>query len=487
MTFRDLVELSFFNLFKTKLRTLLTVSGVVIAIATFTAMMSFGAGNQKFISDIYNELGLFTSMKVYAMESEEDTVQSPKLDKEAVKTLSEIPGVVLAYPFMEFNVTAVVGDTQFTTEARALPQEAFQTKTIQKILAGNVFSSDSAKEAIVTHEFFEKSNFEHADSLIGKQLIVSVENASIDSALYNVVDNNESTVFDRLENIDIDSLMDFDYMRRKVREELNEGISRFISGFFNRPVTAAETLTVIGVGEQLTRQRYKLSPIILPERTAGYLTAAGFGISNDPLSLFEAMRNGELLIADNSERSETYPQVTLELDPYVSYEGIKDSVEALGFRAFSYAEEFKQIQQFFLYFNAALAIVGLIALFTASLGIINTLLMAISERRKEIGILQSLGAYRTDIRLIFLAESGAIGFTGSVLGVLIGWLGTRLLAFILKLYMEKEGIPLIDPFALPIWLIGLALMFGLVVSVLAGLYPAARAARVDPVKALRGE
>ncbi len=489
MTFRDLVELSFSNLYRTKLRTLLTVSGVIIAISTFTAMISFGAGNQQLVNDTYKDLGLFTSMKVYPIESpaEGDSIEPGILNKEAVSELAKIPGVVLAYPFVDFTVTAGVLDTQITSEARALPVEALDTPIMRKLLNGYAFSSDSAKEAIVTPAFIEKLNTEYPDSLIGKELIVSLQIASLDSALINVLDDNETTLYDRFEALDPDSLLYMKYIRRVARQELGEGIKRLIDGFFNRTMTVADTLTIVGIGEKQRQRQFTLSPIVMPERTARLLTTAGFGIGNDPLSLFEAMRSGEFFPSDGSERDETYPRVTLELDPYVSYEGIKDSVEAMGFRAFSYAEEFKEIQRFFLYFNAALGVVGLIALMTASLGIINTLLMSINERRKEIGILQSLGAYRTDIWVIFLSESGAIGFAGSVFGIIFGWLGTRAMAFVLKLIMENEGIPVVDPFALPFWLIGLSMVFGISVSILAGLYPAAKAARVDPVEALRGE
>ncbi len=69
-----------------------------------------------------------------------------------------------------------------------------------------------------------------------------------------------------------------------------------------------------------------------------------------------------------------------------------------------------------------LAIFGSLALVVASLGIVNTLVMAILERRREIGILKALGAADRDVRMLFFVEAGAMGLLGGVLGVLIGWL-----------------------------------------------------------------
>jgi putative ABC transport system permease protein len=132
-------------------------------------------------------------------------------------------------------------------------------------------------------------------------------------------------------------------------------------------------------------------------------------------------------------------------------------------------------------------VVGFLALITAALGILNTLVMSVNERRKEIGVVKSLGAHEGDIRRLFLVESAVIGAVGSVLGILLGRLGTFVVGLVMKAIMTREDMPQYEPFAFPLWLILLALAFGIGVSVLAGTFPAARAASVDPVEALRGE
>ena len=123
----------------------------------------------------------------------------------------------------------------------------------------------------------------------------------------------------------------------------------------------------------------------------------------------------------------------------------------------------------------------------AALGIVNTMVMSITERRREIGVMKALGADEREIRLVFLAESAAIGFVGSTLGILTGWAGTRVVAAVARVIMKRQEMPIFDPFALPLWLVLLSLAFGVLVSLLAGAYPSRRAARVDPVEALRSD
>ena len=113
--------------------------------------------------------------------------------------------------------------------------------------------------------------------------------------------------------------------------------------------------------------------------------------------------------------------------------------------------------------------------------------MSINERRREIGVLKSLGADDIHIRGLFLVESGVIGFAGTVGGILLGWGITRVVSVVARFYMRKENLPEVELFALPAWLILIALALGVGVSMLAGYYPAARAARVDPVQALRND
>jgi putative ABC transport system permease protein len=488
MTFRDFIAISVGNLWRMKLRAFLTTSGVVIAIAAFVSMLSFGAGNQQYVTQQFNELGLFSTMQVYPPEKKSDkdtaTVSAAILDDKAVQVLANVPGVRLAYPFDAFPVTIRFADSELTSTAQALPSAAVQTKVFSQLVGGAPFTSDSGRLAMVPEGLMKKLGITIADSLIGRPIYLSVELATIDSGLAYILHGDSGGPRDLLAGIRLDSLRNPDYRMRTIQSQLQGALSRFLHGFMNARTVVSDTLTVCGVFKG-SQGRLKTEAVIIPAATARRFNTGGF--SGDPIALLTAMNKGTLFAAAGDSTGKNYPQVTLDIDPYVPYESIRDSIKAMGYETFSYAEQFKEIRRFFFYFDLALGVVGLIALITASLGIVNTMVMSIVERTREIGVLKSLGADERDIRLLFLVESGVIGSTGAILGIVFGWLITRLASAVAQIIMTRQGLETMELFALPIWLVLIAFCFGLIVSLLAGSYPARRAARVDPVQALRNE
>ena len=114
------------------------------------------------------------------------------------------------------------------------------------------------------------------------------------------------------------------------------------------------------------------------------------------------------------------------------------------------------------------------------------MIMSIFERTREIGIMKAIGAEDREIKLIFFFEAAVLGLTGGIVGTILAWaidaIANRMAyRFILK----PQGASFVDFFSLPPYLSLGAILFALLVSILAALYPAARAARIDPVQALR--
>jgi putative ABC transport system permease protein len=135
---------------------------------------------------------------------------------------------------------------------------------------------------------------------------------------------------------------------------------------------------------------------------------------------------------------------------------------------------FDDIKGKMLMFGTALPAIGLIV---GSMVIMNIMLVAVAERTREIGIRKALGARRKDILRQFLVESATLSLAGAVLGILLGLLGAKLLSM---------AFPFLPAGVAP-WSIGLALVAGAGVGIVSGAYPASRAARLDPITALRSE
>ncbi len=138
--------------------------------------------------------------------------------------------------------------------------------------------------------------------------------------------------------------------------------------------------------------------------------------------------------------------------------------------------------------QALLGSVGGLALLVAALGVANTMMMAIYERTREIGVLKALGASAREIRRMFTVEAAMIGLIGGFFGLIFGTLLGRLVDWIGHRFLINEGVTGVGQLSVVPWWLALgSLAFAALIGILAGLYPAARAAKLDPVTALRHE
>jgi putative ABC transport system permease protein len=166
-----------------------------------------------------------------------------------------------------------------------------------------------------------------------------------------------------------------------------------------------------------------------------------------------------------------------------------DRLEEMGFEVRSLKTVMDMANRGIIILQTMLGSVGGLALLVATIGIANTMIMAVYERTREIGILKAVGAAPRQIRALFMLEAMLIGLLGGVMGTIGGWLlGLGLNRLILLILAWQDiDFPPTKFFVVSWWLVVLALTFAVLVGLLAGLYPAARAARLDPLEALRHE
>jgi len=188
----------------------------------------------------------------------------------------------------------------------------------------------------------------------------------------------------------------------------------------------------------------------------------------------------------NKNREEgTYSSIYVRVSEMKDVTPVRKEIEKMGLGVFSISDDLKEMKQVFLIMDSLLGAIGTVALIIAALGIINTMIMSILERTREIGIMKAVGGSENQIKLIFFIEAAFIGLIGAIFGLLLGWFVTRIANIIVNAKLLPLETPHVDLFYFPLWLILGATAFSIMVSLAAGLYPAIRAAMVDPVKALR--
>jgi ABC-type antimicrobial peptide transport system permease subunit len=197
------------------------------------------------------------------------------------------------------------------------------------------------------------------------------------------------------------------------------------------------------------------------------------------------MQPGDLRNIMRPGQGKNYSALLVRVAKSKDVQAVEEKIRQQGFGSFSLLDASRNVTIFFTILDMFLGVFGSLALAVASLGIINTLVMAILERRREIGIMKALGASDGDVKRVFFFEAGTMGILGGALGVGIGWAIGRVINFGTNLYLRRLEIKPEDFWYVPLWLVAAAMIFSVVVSLSAARYPASRAAKLDPVKALR--
>ena len=203
----------------------------------------------------------------------------------------------------------------------------------------------------------------------------------------------------------------------------------------------------------------------------------------DRLSMLEWWYNDPDYLAHQG-----YDEIVIRSESLNDASQIVTWLDGLGYRVQSLKMMLDLANRGMIILQTMLGSVGGLALLVASIGIANTMIMAVYERTKEIGILKAIGAAPGQIRGLFVIESSLIGLLGGVIGTILGWLLGRLLNWVFLEVMRWQEVPMQGTFFVVSWWLVLgALAFATLVGLLAGLYPAARAARLPPLDALRYE
>jgi putative ABC transport system permease protein len=482
MSFYDILKLALRNLREAKLRAALTTMGVIVGVAVIVTMVSFGLGLQRNTVARFKELDLFNELTVFGRSltalasaapgpspgvspSESPAQQGARsrgpfgeveskrsLDDEAIAEIARIPGVVTVEPNINFS-TFVRSNGRSRVQSLAGALVPNQATRFKEFSGGAMIASADADQVVVTEDFLRDFGYAKPSDAIGQKL-----------ELLAPPDRRQ--------------------------EETEESFFGLPLGSDNEDSVPAEgprvakTLSIAGVMKESGGARTRLN---LPANIYVPLDLARTWRNehHDELSniaLLLARQSGAVGASETAGYNSATVRVT---DPAVLTD-VRKRLTDMGFGSFSIVDQLEQLRTLFLVMNSVLGLLGGISLLVASFGIANTMIMSILERTREIGIMKAIGAEDREIKLIFFVEAAVIGLAGGIIGCLaavaIDAVANRLTY---RFLLRPKGGSYIDFFSLPPYLWLGAILFAVVVAIIAALYPAARAARIDPVKALR--
>lgn len=452
MKVRDLTELAARNLREALLRNALTTLGIGVGIASLVAMLSLGVGLQRLATQRLERTGLFNAIFVRpnsdfrhfgGRPNTAPPEKSPPLDLKARQAMAHLANVQEVYPQIRFFTEIRYAGNSYPAVVAGVPPSDRASGAFDG-MEGRFFSSTHANEAVLQTRFAQRLAGQPA-TLIGKQLAIRYTKR--------------------------EPLATTDSKRGSVNASNSQ--SGALAGF---SVVLQEThLTIVGIVKTD------------PEGFGGF----GRGQVFVPLEVAESLHATQITdlrqVLRGASRETTYSTLTVRVTSPTQVPAVEAAIKKMGFEAFSLLDTTRNLRLFFTVFDLLLGIFGGLALVVATLGIVNTLVMAILERRREIGVLKALGAADQDVRQLFFWEAAVMGFLGGVFGTGLGWAIGRALTFGTDLYLRQRNLPAVDISFVPWWLALGAVAFAVGVSLLAGIYPATRAARLNPVEALRYE
>lgn len=450
MRFRDLIALIWANLKRMKGRVIMTALGVVIGTAAVMVLVSLGAGLQRQATESFGGSGSLNDLRVQAPMNYEAVPMAPsgvkvesgstsrsrgelRLNDEALENFRTLSGVTLVTPIE----TLQMGAELELGELRGWGQVTGVAPEYLVDLETESGSTDLFRGQIVVGAWVASNFYDPEQIQMGR--------------------------YGGTGQTDPPELQDARIAMRMVR--------------YGEDGTMAEKIIRMQVTGVLKEVGWRHDyTIYAPLRDVIEYNSWAMGRRQDP------GRDGyqELLVRTASSRD------ALE---------VEQQIREMGFEVWSERQALEEASSFFVILQAILGGIGAIALLVAAFGIANTMLMAILERTREIGLMKAIGASNRDVMIVFLGESSGIGIIGGIGGVALGYGLSFVLNLVgrsLQLNQSAQYGPT-DPSMLteithtPLWLPIFALVFSALIGIVSGAYPASRAAGLSPIKALKYE
>ena len=460
MKFRDMLRMSGSSLWKRKVRTILTVLGVVIGTASIVVMISLGLGLKRASMSEIEQYGGLTTITVseqgsyyggYDDSETEIQASTEHLSDDVVETIRGIEHVEDVYPVLDTEALALSGGYQSYISLRGVSAEKMKDLGI-KLGQGE----------------FPEPNAGQLQAVYGNMVIGEFHNEKTGQGYWY---NGEMAEVDLMADT-IMYVFDMDaYYNFLWGNTAEDGTSA--------PMPKKRIVKTAGVIEGSVEDYNSNSYYVFCD------------IDELKRVLKKEFKNkiipGQPTTAGGKAYKEIfYTAIMVEVDDMNYVQQVQSEINALGYQASSNAEWVQSMQGQYNYIQLALGGIGAVSLIVAAIGIANTKMMSIYERTKEIGIMKVLGCDMRNIQGLFLLEAGYIGFIGGVIGLGLSYGLSAIINLVVKnlnLGMNMAvGISYI-----PLWLALVSLVFAVFVGMAAGFFPSLRAMQLSPLAAIRNE
>lgn len=450
MTSLDLLGMALKNMWRRKLRTFLTVLGVIIGTASILLMVSLGIGMNESYKRSIMEMGNLTVITVYPgdpmmMEGDMPTSarrgQTAQLDDQALQQFKNIPGVEAATPYLEIYLKLLT--RKYVTE---LPVVGIDPAVMDKM------DFNLAQGRLITSE--------DSLSLVAGSEVVNMFRDRRARNYYGPANTNINLLEEKLE-----LTYDMSYGERRSQQEEADD---------NKQPVKPYQVRIVGILEQGNWETS--NSLFMPLQQVKEIAAAQ--------RKYERTQS-ERRYYGPSQNEDEYQQIKVKAADINKVQEIQQLIKDMGFQAYSLNDMLEQTKKASAVMQAVLGGIGAVSLLVAALGIANTMIMAIYERIREIGIMKVIGATVKDIKKLFLLEASLIGLSGGILGTGISMLGSWLINRIGAGYVAQMGMTDGTISIIPLWLALSALAFTTFVGLAAGYFPARRAMKLSALEAIR--
>lgn len=401
------IKSAFNNVMGNKMRTLLTMLGIIIGIASVIAITSIGNGSQKAIEDQFDELGVGRMTVALRSNSPRNMFTSDALTLDDYDLLKTCPGIKYITPTYSSSTCSVkLLDPKETNTASITGVGAdYYSIMSPNILYGEYISQediDNKSKVVVINDTTAQKVFGYCDdSVIGEKISIKSWKGSQKYTVVGITENTDASAESQYEDEYPESMV--------------------------IPISTAQRL----FGQK------NLSNITL--------------VAEDPDNT-DAL--GERIVAMLDEEHNTSEKYNCE----------------------STTEQLEAMNEVTGTVTLLISGVAAISLIVGGIGVMNIMMVTVTERTREIGIRKSIGAKNSDIMFQFVVEAIILTFMGGILGIVFGWLAGLVAGAVLGMESVVSASSII-----------IAVAISSAIGIIFGVYPARKAAKLDPIEALRYE